>query len=355
MEETLENTCFISLHRNQVNPLLHPKSTLTFAYGDGKYHKFARQMSGDDSVLRTKILREVNEDFHQGDKVNIALETDLLSELVKCFSEDDKIIRELASRAVCKVACTERGREILVDEEIVPQIKNLMDDKEVEIRSNAVNALINIAEFTFGVDSIIDFNIIPFLVDKLIEEKDEDILVLILKLLKILNEGEQAPIVIQNTEAIFRLNKHLESKNDQIREYAALNLGSISYNVIGKSLTIDAKSIPPLTEMLIDKVSKVRAACTRALVSMAQQKEGKVQIYDLDKLNEIIRLLYDDDDQTRLNTVQLICAVGEYPPAKEKFKECLDKLQEMVKKEEEVNPLVSRFAQKAIDIITWLP
>ena len=39
MEETIENSCFISMHRNQVNPVLHPRSTLTFAYGDRKYGK----------------------------------------------------------------------------------------------------------------------------------------------------------------------------------------------------------------------------------------------------------------------------------------------------------------------------
>ena len=42
MEETLENSCFITLHRNQINPLLQPKSTLTFAYSDGKYRKCLR-------------------------------------------------------------------------------------------------------------------------------------------------------------------------------------------------------------------------------------------------------------------------------------------------------------------------
>jgi hypothetical protein len=44
--------------------VLHPKSTLTFAYGDRKYEKMARQMRGEDNVLRTKILKEINEDFH---------------------------------------------------------------------------------------------------------------------------------------------------------------------------------------------------------------------------------------------------------------------------------------------------
>ena len=100
-----------------------------------------------------------------------------------------------------------------------------------------------------------------------------------------------------------RLNTHLKSGHFRIRELAALNLGSISYNSLGKEQTIDANSIPPLCEMLTDTVSDVRTASTRALASLAQQKEGKVQIYDLDKLNEIIALLYDKSDQTRLNTV----------------------------------------------------
>ena len=134
-----------------------------------------------------------------------------------------------------------------------------------------------------------------------------------------------------------------------------MNLGSISYNSLGKEETIVAGSIEPLCMMLTDEVSAVRTASTRALASLAQQKEGKVQIYDLDKLNEIIKLLYDGSDQTRLNTVQLICSVGEYPPAKEKFKECLGKLKELVDKEKDENPLVSRYAQISIDNITWTP
>ena len=107
--------------------------------------------------------------------------------------------------------------------------------------------------------------------------------------------------------------------------------------------------------MLTDHVSDVRTASTRALCSLSQMKEGKVEIYDLDKLNEIIMLLYDKSEQTRLNTVQLICNLAEYPPAKAKFKECLLKLEEMVVEEKESFELVSRFAQKAIDIITWMP
>jgi hypothetical protein len=56
--------------------------------------------------------------------------------------------------------------------------------------------MINVAEYTYGVDSIINFNIIPVLVDKLVQEENQSILILILSLLKILMEGELAPMVI---------------------------------------------------------------------------------------------------------------------------------------------------------------
>lgn len=108
------------------------------------------------------------------------------------------------------------------------------------------------------------------MVDKLNEEKDESILILILTLLKMLIEGEAAPLVIQGSDVLPRLNAHLKSTNQKIRELAALNIGSISYNSLGKEQTIEAKSIPPLTEMLTDVVSEVRTASTRALASLAQ-------------------------------------------------------------------------------------
>ena len=88
----------------------------------------ARQMNGEDNVLRTKILKEVNEDFHQGDKLNFAMDSELLLQIVRCFEEDDNVIRELGSRAVIKVASSEKGRIILIEDEIIPKIRDLFND-----------------------------------------------------------------------------------------------------------------------------------------------------------------------------------------------------------------------------------
>lgn len=129
--------------------------------------------------------------------------------------------------------------------------------------------LLELARFTYGIDSILNFDILPVLVDKLVMEKDEDILILILSLMKTLTEGESAPAILLSTSVLSRLNHHLSSKNQRIRELAALNLGSISYNMKGKEKTIEAESIPHLCRMLHDEVSEVRTAATRTLASLA--------------------------------------------------------------------------------------
>ncbi len=58
-----------------------------------------------------------------------------------------------------------------------------------------------------------DFDILSVLVDKLVMERDEDILILILTLMKILAEGEKAPNILLGTQVLPRLNGHLVSKN----------------------------------------------------------------------------------------------------------------------------------------------
>jgi hypothetical protein len=196
----------------------------------------------DDNVTK-KVLREINDDFHDANKINAALNSTILEKLVECFTNKDDLIRELASRAVMQIARVERGRQTLVDNKIVENIAKLFEDEVEQIRANAYDTLIYLADFQFGVDSIISFDIIQILVDRLILEPEEKILIQVLTLLKLLLEGERAPSIVLSTQALSRLNDHLVSENKFIRELAALNLGSISYNERGKEYTIKAKSI----------------------------------------------------------------------------------------------------------------
>ena len=275
--------------------------------------------------------------------------------LIYCCREGDPVIRELASRAILKIANTEKGRVTLVSSRCLAIVANLFDDDVTLIRNNAYTCLINLAQFIYGINSIIDNDILRILVDKLVAEREDEILILILRLMNILLEGDLATSLMLNTPVLERLNMHLAAANWEIRKLAAENLGSISYNEMGKRSTIEAESIPPLCNMLTDEIYEVRASAVRALASLSQLKEGKIQIYDLDKLNEIIELLYDLDDQTKLNTVQLIAACAEYPPAREKFKQALEKLKEMHQKMMISQPLVAQHAGIAVEVIEWEP
>lgn len=129
--------------------------------------------------------------------------------------------------------------------------------------------LINLAQFTFGMQAIIDDDILRILVDKLVHEKEPEILILILELMEQLLHGDMATPFVLNTPVLERLNSHLESSEWRIRTLAAQNLGSISFNVEGKRQTIEENSIHPLCEMLSDNISDVRCAAVRALASLA--------------------------------------------------------------------------------------
>ena len=125
---------------NGVSIFTHSNLTLNVNCID----KLQRLMGTDDNVLRTKILVEINEDFHDASKVNQAIEPKYegegeeavelpttLNELVRCFEEEDETIRELASRAIIKVASTEKGRQTLIELEIIPMIKDLFNDEVI--------------------------------------------------------------------------------------------------------------------------------------------------------------------------------------------------------------------------------
>ena len=88
--------------------------------------------------------------------------------LVYCCREEDHVIRELASRAILKIANTEKGRVTLVSSRSLAIVANLFDDSLTMIRHNAYTCLINLAQFIYGITSIIDSDILRILVDKLV-------------------------------------------------------------------------------------------------------------------------------------------------------------------------------------------
>lgn len=223
MEQLLSHDRKIAFHRSQRNPDEIPEQKLTFSYQD-KYAKLVKELAGEiyditttkaeekegiddgfrvttqvkegglDTGLQTKVLLEVNEDYHDAQAVTSTLDSGMIGRLILCFSDKDNVIRELASRAIMQVAKVERGREYLIRKKLVVDVSRLFEDDEVKIRQNAYHTMLFLAEFLSGIDAIIDFeiNVIQILVDRLVLETEEHILILVLRLLKVLLEGARA-------------------------------------------------------------------------------------------------------------------------------------------------------------------
>ena len=74
---------------------------------------------------------------------------------------------------------------------MIEDFEKMIDDDDKEVRQSATEGLISFAEFTEGIDVILDKKkILPHLVNKLIEEKIVHILENIVILLKNLMQGE---------------------------------------------------------------------------------------------------------------------------------------------------------------------
>lgn len=196
------------------------------------------ELHGNDHILRKKVLIEINNDFHRADFVTASLKSSLLPELIACLKEDDDTRRELASSAVMKVAGTELGREKLITEKYLKDIAGLLRDKVSNIRSNAYHAFLFIGEYRAGYEAVVDFGLLPTLVDLLKEEKEDCIISLCLKLLKFLTEADAASKILLKTEVLDRLNHHLESQDLEVRRQATANICALSFKIKGKKKII---------------------------------------------------------------------------------------------------------------------
>jgi hypothetical protein len=198
----------------------------------------ARQLHGDDQILRHKVLIEINEDFHRSDFVVLSLQFPLLKELMAACKEEDDVRRQLASAAVMKVAGTEVGRQKLIENSYLTDIALLLRDPVPQIRCNAYQTFMHTAEFRAGCEAVVKNELLPLLVDLLHEEKELHIIALGLDLLKLLCEAQDASDILLKTNVLGILNTHLQSPAPAVRCKATLNISALSNKLEGKKAII---------------------------------------------------------------------------------------------------------------------
>ena len=72
------------------------------------------------------------------------------------------------------------------------------------------------AEYTYGLEILVEFGLLDILVDHLVIERKKPIIILFMILLRILTNSEKANDILLKTNVIKRLNKHLKSDNTKV-------------------------------------------------------------------------------------------------------------------------------------------
>mgnify|MGYP002623734876 CR=1 FL=1 len=218
MEEGLSLDRQIAFRRAKMDYQDPPENTLRFAYEDGRFEKMANELKYADDILKLKVLRDLNEDLRDMTKIIRAMNTsDVVHVLVHHLDNTHDEIRLLASQSMTEVCYVMRGRELIISNDYIKKISKLSDDNIAKIRWNCYKSLFNLSEHVDGTDACLANDILELCVDKLIEEKEEDILYLILQLIKRLLHGEGAVPRMLKTQGIVRLTGLLDKENEVVR------------------------------------------------------------------------------------------------------------------------------------------
>jgi hypothetical protein len=281
-----------------------------------------------------------------------ALHSDLPLRVRDNLESTDNNEREHASWVFIQFSKVPLGKRYITENGIIKELAALFNDPIERIRHNAYEALIYLSEQREGCESVARVGIIEILVDKLITEKSEKVIIQTLILIKQLLYAEKGPEMALGTPIISRVKKLLDYLSSELKRLSAEVLAAISFSYPGKLRVIDQGCIGPLADLLSDDMAEVRGASLLALASLTIEKTAKVELIEGKYIRKIMELLKDDSQENRLNAVQLISNVAEHPAAKIEFQNCLDVLRDLLDNDDEI---VKRFADKAINIITWKP
>lgn len=254
------------------------------------------------------------------------------------------------------------SRQITLTQKFHEDIKECIHDKVKEIRSHAYTAMLAMTRMSEGSIALIKIDMVATLVDKLLNEKEEHILLQIHELLRqlLLVEGGTKKLVEIEDIAIERMCNFITSQNWQLKEATLKNLYSTSFDYEGKELMLKHNCALRILPLMKDPQLEVRTAATLVVASLVQLNEAKHQVIATNQIIDnghyagIMKMLTTEkEDEILLNLIQLItsCAEDNSKGRKEAFIS-IPQLQKFADDEDSV---LSQYAKDAIEVITWKP
>ncbi|KAK7475793.1 hypothetical protein BaRGS_00032939 [Batillaria attramentaria] len=228
---------------------------------------------------------------------------------------------------------------------IAVSLKKLLTDPDLTVRQKATECLYVFA----GALGIVQTNLVPILVQKLLSELDE-IKKLILDTLHFCMRVDTEKAL--KADAMTAFTELLSHKNSGIRAKAARDIMDLSVPLDGKNKAVECGSVPPLIELLKDPLSDVRANAAGAIMTITITTKGKYTAIDAGAIAPLVDLVQDATSEVRLNALKALTCLSEAPEGR---KVLLEHVEEVRSRMADAIPAVCKAAEIAVRVITWKP
>jgi hypothetical protein len=311
MERFLTFDRLIASHRNRNNVTKFPEDKLNRAHLDNKYNIFKKHLDVGDPEMTEKVISEIFIELQSGTEVfkYTITRSDILDKIFNLliYSDDNKI-RELCSLCFRQFCMILVSKEILHDFEYIKKIPVTFDDELESVRENVIIGLIYYSQSRYGIDRLLENNILQRIIKKITNEESLKVLNLILILtLEILN-SENAPKIALENKIIenmknflaldyFKKFEDFEKYQFLVLENILLNFGSISLCEEGKKACIDEGSlisitIPFLQQHKSPERLNILVATIRFFMSVSILKKGKEEIFEFKGLDFLMVIFF---------------------------------------------------------------
>ena len=345
MERFLTHDRLISLYRKRYDVPKFPEDKLQMAYLDEKYEQFWLHLvkKNLDLNMVKKVIKECYNQLQNGDEVyKFAFENSALFDIIfyymqhfktepedeyKKYYDETRVLASMCFKQFCRVGDVKEKLKVC---KYIEEIHLSFEDEVEDVRINVYLGLLYYSQSRYGIEALLENNILVQIIKKLTEEKSLVVINLILMLINEILNAHTAPQIALKEEILLNLKLYINCEDLDVLENTILNYGSLAICEEGKKKcveegTIISNFIQKLKKFNndksidVNKVTKILVGCTRFLMNVSILKRGKEEIFDNEGIEIMFELLNGpakDDIQLILNIIQCIGNVAEEPRAR---------------------------------------
>ncbi|XP_057297992.1 radial spoke head 14 homolog isoform X1 [Hydractinia symbiolongicarpus] len=320
------------------------------AFGDRALPKLNEELNSVELITRQKALMALCDVLHNPEYVKRSIQCSIVESLKALLRDNDAVVRMKSTEALLILSRHAIGRQVLIDEAVIPPLAKLFDDDCYDVRLNTHRTVEMISSAPSGADGLVNCDLIPILIKKVPTEEDEIKLLILDSLHRCMRINSTQALASNGMAVYTSLLKH---SMEEIRSKAAMDIKELSYPTDGKNKACDEGAVELLVGLLNDEDTSVRSQACAALMVITITTRGKLLTMECGVIPTLIKLLKDECVEVRLNTLKLITTLSETPQGRSELLESLSKISML--KHDHDSQAVRKAAQIAEKSIMWKP